>query len=549
MSEARARERWAAPIVLLGAASMFALHMGGRIYESRDVPRYAQMVLEMQHHGTLVPTLNGRPYHGAAPLAAWAPYFLSWLTGALGPVEVRLFPALAAFASVLATWLVARRASARTGAIAAAACAASYLATYYARGSRIETILELGVAVAILAFFAAGELRGGRRLAAFALSGLGLALGIAAKGPFAVALVGAALGPFLLYERRWRDAIQGGLVVAAVSAALTAGWLLPYVDYLGHRQAAKFFHDFLGRETVAKFEGHMGKVEPFWAYAVGILHRLAPWSFVAIAGLVRVLRRPSVAAPLERLAACWVVFPLLLLSAAAGKNMRYVVPLIPGFAILSGYELDRWLRSTHPVAQRALRVGVLVLGGVLAITGLGALIVFPSLFGASGYAFVTALAVVGGAGAALVAARRHELPRALLALYVSLAGAVSFDYAAILPLPQVAEHSEYVRLSRELAPHLREGETLASVAPTNGEVRRFEPSALALYLGGRWVDECPREKLPDESPVLAQRPIEGRAVRAEIDWVRHRGQPPERWLLLEPLGSRGEAAPRVGRGD
>jgi 4-amino-4-deoxy-L-arabinose transferase len=536
MSEARSRERWAVGIVLLGAASMFALHMGGRIYESRDVPRYAQMVLEMQHRGTLVPTLNGRPYHGAAPLAAWAPYFLSRLTGELGPVEVRLFPALAAFASVLATWLVARRASARIGTIAAAACAASYLATYYARGSRVEPILELGVAVAILAFFAAGDQRGGRRLAGFALSGFGLALGIAAKGPFAVALVGATLGPFLLYERRGRDAVQGGLLVAAVSAALTAAWLLPYVDYLGHREAAKFFHEFLGRETVAKFEGHMGKVEPVWAYAVGILHRLAPWSFVAIAGLVRVLRRPSVAAPLERLAACWVVFPLLLLSAAAGKNMRYVVPLIPGFAILSGYELDRWLRATHPLARRALRIGALALGGLLVVAGLGALIVFPIRFGESGYAFATALAVLGGAGAALVAAWRHELPTALLALYVSLAGAVSFDYAAILPLPQLAEHSEYVRLARALEPHLREGETLASVAPKKGELRRFEPSALALYLGGRWVDEQPSEELPDASLVLAARPIEGRSVRAEIDWVRSRGKPPERWLLLEPLG-------------
>jgi len=74
--------RW---IVVLSAAALFFVGLGRPTYGVADVTRYAQMVLEMRHEQTLVPTLDGRAYYEAAPLAAWGPYFVSRIAGGSRP--------------------------------------------------------------------------------------------------------------------------------------------------------------------------------------------------------------------------------------------------------------------------------------------------------------------------------------------------------------------------------------------------------------------------------------------------------------------------------
>jgi len=524
--------------VLFGAAIIVGLNIGGRSYGTDDVERYAQMVLEMRHHGSLVPTTDGIPYHEAAPLAAWLPYVTTWVFGELSPFTMRLHSALAAIATIVVTLVLARRASPRIALVAGAAASLNYLACAYGRSSRIEAVLGLAVTTAVAAFFLAGRQSGPRRYLGFGAAGLATALGVAAKGPYALAIVAATLGPFLLFERRWRDILEGGAIVAVLTVGLTAAWLVPYVRYLGPDQARALYGQLFLLETLEKFQHGYGKFRPFHHYLVASPPKLLPWSLFAIVAMVRILRRPRSASSLERLCTSWVIFPVVLLSLAAGKHIRYLVPLMPAVAILAAHEIDRWLGSPQSAVGRAFALTARALGGGLVVAGLVAAVGFSIAYGLSGYAILAGLGGAASGWVALTMLRRGRLAAALLGVHLGGACAVAFAYAAVSPLPVISEEtSEYYRLGTRVRPWLEPGESIVILAPDEpgGRPRDFSASNLALYLDNRWVAEHRRETVPDRAVILARSPVAERAIRTSILWPRRRRDEPEKWWLLSPV--------------
>lgn len=526
---------WASPAtwaVLAGAAAVFLVGLGAPSYETHDVSRYAQMVLEMRHAHTLVPTLEGHPYHEAAPLAAWAPYFSAWAIGGLSPLAVRLPSALAALATCVLVLGLARRYSARAGWIAGAAIVLNELALTYGRGSRIEPLLGLAVAGAVISFVAGARAAPGRRLLLWTLAGASTALGIAAKGPAAVALIGAAALPVLLYERRWRALLVGGAVAGGIALLLTAAWLVPYLLYLGPGQSEAFYRQFLLLETVAKITNGYGKAEPFWTYAVEMLPKLAPWSLLAAAALWRVLRRPAAATGVERLCASWLLFPVLLLSAAAGKHMRYVVPVMPALAVLAGVELDRWLDVLAGRRLRGVGVALGAIGALVAVCGVAAPIALAVLYGPGAYAFASGLLAAIAGVATLLLARQQRHAAALLSLYLGAAAVVVFVFAAVFPLPVVSQRQPYQRLADALVPHLSPADTPLWVVEPDDPARRVSASELALHLD-RWVEPVAAGGAPEHGVILAPALLSGSDVRARIEWRRHKRGDAESWYLLD----------------
>jgi 4-amino-4-deoxy-L-arabinose transferase-like glycosyltransferase len=544
-SSPASRRPWRSPahwIVLAAAAAAFLVGVGARSYETRDVSRYAEMVLEMQHHDSLVPVIEGIPYHGAAPLAAWAPYASVWLSGQLSPFAVRLPAALAAVALCALVLGLGTRCSPRAGRIAVAAIVLDELTLSSGRGSRIEMLLAVAVAVAVIAFFAGARAASPRRQRLlYALSGVGMALGLAAKGPAALALVAAALGPVLVYERRWRAMLEGGAIALGVAIALTAAWLVPYVRYLGPAESEAFFRQFVLAETLEKITDGYGKAEPFWTYAVEIPPKLAPWSIAAGFALWRVLRRPGEASAVERLCASWLLFPLLLLSVASGKHMRYVVPLMPALAVLAGAEIDRWLAAARIRSLRGVDGGLAAIGGLLLAAGLAGSAAFALLYGPGLYALLAGSAVALAGAAMLRLARQGRRDPALLSFYVGMVAVVVFAYAAVLPLPVVAGKQSYVRLAERLAPHLPPSDAPLWLVEPEDRTRAVVSTELALHLGNRWVERTSPRELPDRGLILSPELLPGCSMRASFLWRRGRHGPRETWYLLD----RGD---RVGRG-
>jgi 4-amino-4-deoxy-L-arabinose transferase-like glycosyltransferase len=531
--------------VVLGAVAVFGLNIGGRCYETEGVTRYAVMVLEMRHTGSMVPTVNGEPYHEAMPLAAWLPLFTSSLFGEVSPFTIRLHSTLASLATVAATMLLVWRTSPRVALLAGMGVVLSYLSFSYGQNSRIDAFLGLAVTAGIGAFYAAGRSIGRARFLGFGLSGLATALAVAAKGPYALAIVGAALGPFLLLERRWRDIRDGGLIVGGLTIGLTAAWLLPYVHYLGPTGSKTLINQFFWLETVDKFQHGYGKSAPFYSYVWEVTAKLAPWSLLAIPAIFGVLRRPKSASSLERLCTSWVLVPLILLSLASGKHIRYFVPIMPAFAILAVFQIDRWLTAGRPFARRAFLGFSLGFGSLLALAGVGAIVAFLVIAGFNAWAVFTGLGASMAGVAAIVLARRQRTVSSLVSVYVGLAAMIGLYFASVCPLPEMAEIScEYHRLATRLRPRLRPGDTLGLIAPAATEARVIAFSELALHLDNRWVPEYPRNAVPDSVVLLVQEPMDGRAVRATIAWPRSRREPPETWLLLEPAGRGSSRSPK-----
>ncbi|MBI3724126.1 glycosyltransferase family 39 protein [bacterium] len=528
---ARATRR-AALVVVAAAAFVFLLRPAVRSYNNRDVSRYAQMAFEMRHDETLVPTLWRRPYHEAMPLAAWAPLAVARLEGEVTPLSGRLLPALSALGMVAVTLVLAwRHGSARLGLLAGAIVVLNYLVGKYGRESRIDPLLGFAVTAAVGAFFHASE-RDDRKW--YLVSGVALALGIAAKGPLSgIVLPAAAVVPYLAVARKGRALVLGGSLALAVAGALTAAWFLPYRAYLGPLEFQAFVDQFLRNENLAKLTEGYGKEAPPWMYLECAPH-FAPWIVASVFAFVRILRAPRGATPLELLAASWTLVPLLALSVASGKHPRYLVPLVAGLAILAASQLEVWLETASRKAPEALARGLSAFALVALLAGIAAPVVLTVREGASPYALGTGLATVLGGALALSCARRREVGSALLGLYVASAAAVAFYNAEVLSLPEVQRRNPYFRLAEDLSPRVSADAPLAVLEERDpAEHDAIDHAQLGLHLS-RWAERLPRGTPPASGFVLSRELLPGWRLVSEHAW-----RPPnserkesERWLLL-----------------
>ncbi|MCA8961861.1 MAG: glycosyltransferase family 39 protein, partial [Planctomycetes bacterium] len=329
-------------LVMGGAALCFLWHSGGRGYEVQDVTRYSQMVVEMEHHHTWVPTLNGHAYFEAMPLAAWAPLGVYRITGRLTPATSRLATGLATVATVGLTILLGAWVSRRIGLVAGGLFVLTPLVLVLGRGSRVEAVLAFAVTAALVAFFRGLSERGWRLVGWAALSGSMIALAFAAKGPYAVALVGSVVAAYCVLERRWRLLAFWSVVSGAVTVVLTAAWLVPYLRALGPAESTEFLDQLIGQETVSKFLDGYGKSRPLWFYGEVLLTNLAPWSLPALFACVAGLRAWRDNSAIVRFCIVWSGVLLLGLSLSNGKHARYLLPCVPPLSVLSALELDRW---------------------------------------------------------------------------------------------------------------------------------------------------------------------------------------------------------------
>lgn len=532
------KTRNAATVVVATAFFLCLFNNDARVYENHDVTRYAQMVLEMEHRGTWIPYKQNEPYFEAMPVAAWAPLVSSRVLGGLSPASVRLPSALATLASMLLLmWFGARATgSRRLGIIAGAVFVLTPMVWNHARMSRIDPWISVGMLVSMIGLFEGCREERARRLGWFALSGVGLAIGITAKGLLPIAITGSAAAAFIGVERRWKDTVLAGGPMLVVGLGLTAAWLWPYLHYLGPEKTQLFYDEFIVGETFRKFEGSFGKVEPVWSFLFSTFANLLPWSILGLAVPVGVLRRPGAATPFERLATVWLLAPLVMLCFSEGKHVRYVLPLIPALALLTAVQFERWLAAPPVLVETIVHHATRGFGMTFVALGLAGPVIF-SLVAAPTLAVFVVGAVCAGGG--LLAFRRapRDLARGLLGTWVAVAAIVTFLFAAVLATPSYNEYeAEYLRLANLVRPYLGADESLVVFAPDRTRKLRhasIEASQLALHLDNRWIDTVPWSASPPGDVLLVQEPLDGHALRAEIEWLRDEDDPVERWLIVD----------------
>lgn len=329
-----------------------------------DEGMYAAIARRMVRTGDWLQLVyEGRPYVNKPPLHFWlmALSLVAW-----GPTEFAVrFPSatfgvgMVFLAYAGGTTLFDRR----LGLIAAFITTSTLSAVWHAHQARFDVELAFWMNLAFFTFFLAYR-GGGRRLGYLCVAALSAAVAVMLKGPVGAILPGVTALAFMVITRRSR--IFAEIPYLLMSVAIVLLIAVPYYLSLGEIFNRHFFLE----ENLARV--YHAPNAPF-GYPVMIVTGFIPWSlFLPCVGLYLWRSRTRALGEADLLLRVWVIGFLVLLSLPAGKAERFLVYLIPPFALLMARywdDLFRYADTLTPAENRLLRIaaGLLGLVGVLGV--------------------------------------------------------------------------------------------------------------------------------------------------------------------------------------
>jgi len=173
------------------------------------------------------------------------------------------------------------------------------------------------------------------------LAGLGIGLGILTKGPVMLLDIGfaALLAPWWNRGIPRGNAFYYGMVLASVAlgAAIALAWAIPAALHGG----PEYSHAIFLAQTFDRIQGVKTgtHAQPAWWYLVWLPVMLLPWPLVLRARIDAL--RGLLAERDVRLAIAWVVPTLIVFSMIGGKQAHYLLPLLPGVALLLAVAIER----------------------------------------------------------------------------------------------------------------------------------------------------------------------------------------------------------------
>lgn len=370
-----ARTRTDALLLAGFCAFLFFYGLGQFGLIGADEPRYAQVAREMMERGDWVtPALGGRPWLEKPPLYYWEASLVYRLVG-VSDVAARLPSAIDATLLVIAIYIFFRKFRRGVEADAALITASCAGVIGYSRAASMDMPLASTFSVGLLAWWAWRESEKRIFLLAFYLL---MALGTLAKGPVAPLLAGITIVLFSVSARDVRLIIRtlwipGILLFFAVA--------LPW--YIAVQlQNPQFFREFILEHNLARFSTNLyHHPEPLWYYIPVTALALVPWVVVVTVALVESLRvwwveQNSSAQDVELqfriFAVCWLLVPVVFFSLSQSKLPGYILPAIPGGALLftdyllrrreQGAALPKWLAALHAVIACAPIVPAVLIG-------------------------------------------------------------------------------------------------------------------------------------------------------------------------------------------
>ncbi len=323
----------------------------------------------------------GVPFWGKPPLSFW---LTAGSLKAFGNNEfaARLphFLVLALIAALV--WQLARRRSGREATLALALLASSALFFVSAGAVMTDGPLVLGSTLSLYGFWLAMTGPAGARPNR---SGwwffAGIAIGLLAKGPLVLVLVGPPLVIWLTLCGRWSQLwrrlpwVGGSALVVAVALPWYVLAELRTPGFLQYFLVGEHWHRFVTPGWAGDRYGgaHAHRMGTIWVYAFGAL---LPWSLLLpIAAWGARKDTASEPAPGERewkrYLLCWALTPLVFFTVAGNIIWTYVLPAMPAAALLGatwlarrqGVQLvDRWVGAGLTLTVVAVLAGALYLG-------------------------------------------------------------------------------------------------------------------------------------------------------------------------------------------
>lgn len=333
-----------------------------------DETRYVAVAWQMwQRDDFVLPWLAGAPYSHKPPLLFWLIH-AGWAV--FGVVEwwPRLISPLASLAVI---GLVVRLAGrlwpddAGVPARAAVMLFASALWLLMSTATMFDILLAVFALLGVVGLWAAATAAPAARHRGWALVALAIGGGLLTKGP----VVLLHLLPPMLSVRWWAparvDAARWSVGLAAsvaVGAAIALAWAVP----AGLRGGEAYRDAIFWGQTGGRLVDAFAHARPWWWYLPVLPAVTFPWlvwpaAWRAAKALVAGPRDAAV-----RLLLVWTGSAFAALSLISGKQLQYLLPLLPGVALLAARGLardpPRHGRHAWPAAASMALVGVAVLG-------------------------------------------------------------------------------------------------------------------------------------------------------------------------------------------
>ncbi len=326
----RGISQWSLAILLTG---LCVIAWWARPLLPIDETRYAAVAWEMHITGDwLVPHINGEPYSHKPPLLFWL-INLGWQLMGAQEWLPRLISALIALGDLVLLQMLARRLWPQQPRIAEQAAwlqLGCLTVAVFSTMLMFDLLMTLTVLIGLIGLVDAA--RGHSQ--SWALFGIGIGLGLLVKGPAVLLylLPCALLAPWWatglsdLSITRWsRNVALATLLGIAVGLV----WALPAI----YRGGADYRDMLLWGQTAGRVANAFAHARPWWWYLPLLPLLLLPWT------LWPPLWRGAPAAwrnanwP-ERFCVAWFVPGLVAFSLASGKQVHYLIPLLPALALL-----------------------------------------------------------------------------------------------------------------------------------------------------------------------------------------------------------------------
>ncbi len=299
-----------------------------------DETRYISVAWEMfDKHSFLVPLINGEPYHHKPPLLFWLMH-LDWFIFGVNELSVRFIPLLFSLGSVLLSYLIYKELwvdDKKGASLIGWVLAGTMMYAFYSSLLMFDVMLGFWVLLGILGIVRVVNY--GKKGDYFLIV-VAVWFGILAKGPVVV----AHLLPMYLFLHFWakekasKDIYIGGMVAVFAGIVLALVWGIPAAIKGGEVYAhAIFWGQAAGR--VAHSFAHS---RPFWWYLPLIPLLTFPWFFYGNVWRSLMSRFSNGSVDLGiRFLLVWIVGTLVIFSLISGKQVHYIVPEIPAFALLA----------------------------------------------------------------------------------------------------------------------------------------------------------------------------------------------------------------------
>lgn len=303
-----------------------------------DETRYLAVAWEMWRDSEfLVPHLNGEPYSHKPPLLFWLIH-LGWAVFGVNEWWARLVAPFFGLAGLFLTARMARRlwpdigGSALTAPLILSGCV---FWTLFATLTMFDLILAFCALVGLQGVLRAWR---GDCVKGFAVLGIGIGLGVLAKGPaillhvLPAALLAPLWGGHLAGERKisWGRWYFGLAAALGLGVAIALAWAIPAAVRGGDDYAnAIFWGQSAGRVVDSFAHGR-----PWWWYLAVLPPLLLPW--IIWPALWRAARglRAALSDGGVRFCLSWFLPAFLVFSLISGKQLHYLLPIFPALALI-----------------------------------------------------------------------------------------------------------------------------------------------------------------------------------------------------------------------